>query len=136
MRPTVVGISYRTAPVEAREQVALADEALRLAHRRLAEQTGQAVILSTCNRTEFYTLTDAPDEAREAVAQLLRDDAGVDYEALASYFYAHHDEDAARPPVPGRLQPRLHDQSVSRRCCGRCGRPSLRRRRRARCGRR
>ncbi len=96
MRPTVVGISYRTAPVEAREQVALADEALRLAHRRLAEQTGQAVILSTCNRTEFYTLTDSPDEAREAVAQLLRDDAGVDYEALASYFYAHHDEDAAR----------------------------------------
>ena len=96
MRPTVVGISYRTAPVEAREQVALADEALRLAHRRLAEQTGQAVILSTCNRTEFYTLTDSPDDAREAVAQLLRDDAGVDYDALESYFYAYHQEDAAR----------------------------------------
>lgn len=96
MRPTVVGISYRTAPVEAREQVALADEALRLAHRRLAEQTGQAVILSTCNRTEFYTLTDSPDSAREAVAQLLREDAGVDYAALEPSFYAHHEEDAAR----------------------------------------
>ena len=96
MRPTVVGISYRTAPVEAREQVALADEALRLAHRRLAEQAGQAVILSTCNRTEFYTLTDEPERAREAVAQLLREDAGVDYKALESYFYTHHQEDAAR----------------------------------------
>ena len=96
MRPTVVGISYRTAPVEAREQVALADEALRQAHRRLAEQTGQAVILSTCNRTEFYTLTDAPGHAQEAVAQLLREDAGVDYKALESYFYTHYQEDAAR----------------------------------------
>ena len=96
MRPTVVGISYRTAPVEAREQVALADEALRLAHRRLAEQTGQAVILSTCNRTEFYTLADSPGDAQEAVAELLRDDAGVDYDALQAYFYAYHQEDAAR----------------------------------------
>ena len=96
MRPTVVGISYRTAPVEAREQVALADEALRRAHRRLAEQTGQAVILSTCNRTEFYTLTDEPGHAQEAVAQLLREDAGVDYKALESYFYTHHEENAAR----------------------------------------
>ena len=96
MRPTVVGISYRTAPVEAREQVALADEALRQAHRRLAEQTGQAVILSTCNRTEFYTLTDEPGHAQEAVAQLLREDAGVDYKALESYFYTHHEENAAR----------------------------------------
>ena len=96
MRPTVVGISYRTAPVEAREQVALADEALRLAHRRLAQQTGQAVILSTCNRTEFYTLTDSPGDAQDAVAQLLREDAGVGYTALESYFYTHHQEDAAR----------------------------------------
>jgi glutamyl-tRNA reductase len=59
----VVGCSHRTAPLELRESLAFAPdqvlEALRLArHEKVLAET---MILSTCHRTEFYSLTaDAP----------------------------------------------------------------------------
>ena len=96
MKPTVVGINYRTAPLEAREQVALVGDVLREAHQELAERTGQAVILSTCNRTEFYTLTENPEQGLSAVAHLLEGAYGVRFSDLASSFYTYHHDAAAR----------------------------------------
>jgi len=63
----LVGTSHHHAPVELRERVALdRDEAAALAHR-----LGEAVCLSTCNRTELYVATDDPDAAEaQAVAAL------------------------------------------------------------------
>jgi len=52
-----VGLDYRSAPVEVRESVALSGERLRNALASICAFAGvnQAVILSTCNRTEIYT---------------------------------------------------------------------------------
>src|SRR5206468_4137258 len=51
---SLVGISHRGATLELRERVALdPDEAADLA-RELAGDEGEAVCLSTCNRTELY----------------------------------------------------------------------------------
>src|SRR5207302_7501600 len=53
MNLVLVGISHRVAPVELRERVALDEgEAASLA-RELAGDGGEAVCLSTCNRTEL-----------------------------------------------------------------------------------
>jgi glutamyl-tRNA reductase len=60
---SLVGISHHVAPVELRERVALSAEDAALLARRL----GDAVCLSTCNRTEIYL---ADDEDGRAVAAL------------------------------------------------------------------
>jgi len=56
MHPVVVGISHRTAPLELRERLALTrDGCLSLGERLLADGiAAEAVVLSTCNRTEVY----------------------------------------------------------------------------------
>src|SRR3954466_15764401 len=68
MRLVLVGTSHHYAPVELRERVALDKEQAAA----LAAQLGEAVVLSTCNRTEIYVAADDGDAAeREAVAALV-----------------------------------------------------------------
>lgn len=52
----ILGINHKTAPVELREKMAFSEDRLIGALRALRTETGaaEAVILSTCNRTELY----------------------------------------------------------------------------------
>ena len=54
MRLVLVGTSHHHAPIELRERVALDRDQARELAARLAEGGGEAVCLSTCNRTELY----------------------------------------------------------------------------------
>lgn len=55
------GLTHRTAPVEMRERVALTDNESRELLRRLhGDFVREAIILSTCNRTEIYALPADP----------------------------------------------------------------------------
>jgi glutamyl-tRNA reductase len=56
MALNILGINHKTAPVALREKVAFSDERLIAALRTLRQENGvaEAVILSTCNRTEVY----------------------------------------------------------------------------------
>ncbi len=67
MRLVLVGISHHHAPVELRERVALDLEQAA----GLAARLGEAVCLSTCNRTELYLVADDAEELElRAVAAL------------------------------------------------------------------
>ena len=67
MRLVLVGTSHHHAPVELRERVALDREQ----GATLAARLGEAVCLSTCNRTELYVVADdAEGVERLAVAAL------------------------------------------------------------------
>ncbi|MDA0265020.1 MAG: glutamyl-tRNA reductase [Chloroflexi bacterium] len=55
----VVGLNHRTAPVEIRERLALNKEQLPDALRAMTSHGVPGVVLSTCNRSEFYTI-DSP----------------------------------------------------------------------------
>jgi len=66
MSLVLVGTSHRLSPVEVRERVALALAGAAELARRMA-CSGEAVCLSTCNRTELY-LVDPDPEAAEARA--------------------------------------------------------------------
>jgi len=81
---SVVGISHHVAPVELRERVALpeADAA------ELARALGDAVCLSTCNRTEIYLSGDHEERALGSLERI----AG---EPLGGVAYRMHDEAAA-----------------------------------------
>src|SRR5262249_41164857 len=52
----VAGLSYKTAPVELREKLAVAPGKLRCAgcRLRIAGNLSEVVLLSTCNRVEIY----------------------------------------------------------------------------------
>ena len=67
----LVGTSHHHAPVELREQVALDGEQARA----LAARLGEAVCLSTCNRTELYVESAQADEAERLAVEAL---AGVE----------------------------------------------------------
>jgi glutamyl-tRNA reductase len=67
MRLVLVGTSHHHAPVELRERVALDGEHATA----LAAELGEAVCLSTCNRTEVYVVADDVEDAeRRAVSAL------------------------------------------------------------------
>jgi glutamyl-tRNA reductase len=69
MHLVLVGTSHHHAPVEVRERVALGRED---AHA-LAAELGEAVVLSTCNRTELYVASPDADEAEARAAAALAD---------------------------------------------------------------
>ena len=74
------GLNHHSAPVDVREKFAVAphgiEEALQ-AVRRIDGLAG-AVILSTCNRVEFYAASVCPVRTFGALQTLLRDRTGVD----------------------------------------------------------
>ena len=72
MSVVLVGISHHQAPVELRERAALDPDRARELARRLAGEQGEAVCLSTCNRTELYLANELAEESeRKAEAALL-----------------------------------------------------------------
>jgi glutamyl-tRNA reductase len=90
----LVGVSHHQAPIELRERVALGSEAAsRLAHD--LAQGCEAVVLSTCNRTEIYLASedDAPLDARASACLL--ELAGAEGPALAPVLYRLGDDSAA-----------------------------------------
>jgi glutamyl-tRNA reductase len=58
------GINHQTAPLSVREQIAFNADSMEPALRDLVEQGAakEATILSTCNRTEVYCSTQAPEQ--------------------------------------------------------------------------
>ncbi|MBB5351194.1 glutamyl-tRNA reductase [Haloferula luteola] len=67
------GLNHRSAPVEVRERFAVATSKLGEHALSLREMEGieEAVVLSTCNRTEFYLAGSSAAEAAEALRQQL-----------------------------------------------------------------
>jgi glutamyl-tRNA reductase len=90
----VVGASHRTAPVELRERFAFGRAELAGALDAMAGRGAEAVLLSTCNRTEIY-LSDGTGDALPAARGLLAQRIGADAEEAGRYLYVHRDRDAA-----------------------------------------
>jgi glutamyl-tRNA reductase len=91
----VVGASHRTAPIELRERFAFGRTEVPGALLELSADGSEAVVLSTCNRTEVYlSLPDGSDGVEHARA-LLSSRIGAEGSEGARYFYVHRDRQAA-----------------------------------------
>lgn len=95
MRLLTYGLNHKTAPVELREAVAFGEAALPAALAELTRIPGvqEAVILSTCNRTELY-LCCGEDAGLDEARAWLQSHAGP-RAPLSAHLYCHHD----RPTV-------------------------------------
>jgi len=91
----ILGLNHNTAPVEIREQVVFAGDEVAEALSRLSKVAGvnEAVLLSTCNRTEFYITTDG--DGIERVTDWLHAERNLG-DGFADSLFHKHDNDALR----------------------------------------
>jgi glutamyl-tRNA reductase len=105
----LVGINHNTAGIELREKVAFPPEIVADALQKLQglDSVSEAVILSTCNRTEIYTsfssgdgeesTTDSePANADQALMQWLSQYHQLNAEDLARCLYSYEGDDVIR----------------------------------------
>ena len=87
MQLTVLGLNHKTAPVEIRERFNFNAEKVAnlLNHMRSNDGITEAILLSTCNRTELYMVMDEPEIAIPFVKNMLKHLAGEAYKS--EYFY-------------------------------------------------
>jgi glutamyl-tRNA reductase len=97
MKLALAGVSHHRAPLELRERVAIDQAAAGALARALASGGGlcEAVVLSTCNRTELYLASEQERGVEELADRALLELAGDDAASLASVAYRLADESAA-----------------------------------------
>lgn len=91
MELVCVGLNHRTAPVEVRERFSVAAGDLGGVSRDLVNLPGieEGVVVSTCNRTEFYLAAPSGEEAVKVLLEKLGDDR-------PEHWYARRKLEAAR----------------------------------------
>ena len=90
----VVGLSHRTAPLGLREQVAFTRRDTEHALAVLRERVGQVVILSTCNRTEVYSMAADAQDYRERLLRFFARHRPVEPLELSRHLYRYARDDA------------------------------------------
>ena len=93
-----LGASHKTAGLAVRERIALTEGAIEpfLGDLRAQAEIHEAVVVSTCNRTELYLVVGDPVEAETAVIGMLARRAGMRPTELLESVYSLRNCDAAR----------------------------------------
>ncbi len=91
----VVSISYKKAPLEIRERLALDESETKAFYLKLKEVFGiaEALVISTCNRTEVYFKSDS--DLSTDVIKLLAVNKGVSSTDIEEYFEIINEESDA-----------------------------------------
>jgi glutamyl-tRNA reductase len=93
-----LGISHKTAPVSLRERLAFSEREASEFERQATStpEAREAVVISTCNRTEVYLVVGDPVRAEADVLGLLARRAEIRPTELADAIYSPRNCDAAR----------------------------------------
>lgn len=98
MHLTLVGLSHKTAPVEIREKLTFPEHIQEDALARLtaSDAVSEAVIVSTCNRTEIYAVTAEGHDGPAAIIDYIADYHDLDRHELVRYLYISEGEAVVR----------------------------------------
>jgi glutamyl-tRNA reductase len=131
----VVGMNHRTAPLDVRERVAFTEEEIRsvLERAKQGETLAEAILLSTCNRTEFYGLSNDNGAAEMYIRELIARQKNIDLAAHPGYAYTLTQAESVRhllrvaagldslvlgeSQILGQVR-RAHELSLETRACG------------------
>jgi len=91
----VIGVNHKTAPVSIREKVSFGPEHLPGALSAAQQVVQEAIILSTCNRTEIYAANTGPQETGE-LAQWLATWHKLPAAQLEPYLYVYQQDQAVK----------------------------------------
>ncbi|QDE30194.1 MULTISPECIES: glutamyl-tRNA reductase [Shewanella] len=94
MSLVIIGINHKTATVDLREKVAFSPDRIHDAMKSLASRTrtGEAVIVSTCNRTELY----CNNAEKEDIIEWLQDYHDLERSDLMPCIYAYEEQVAVQ----------------------------------------
>jgi glutamyl-tRNA reductase len=95
-----VGLNHETSPLEVRDALVLNEEEVGRAIQVLRDRGGasEALVISTCNRTEVYARGGAIESPPDFVADLLREIKGMDLSTGRGreYLYTYREPEAVR----------------------------------------
>jgi glutamyl-tRNA reductase len=88
----LVGLSHHTAPIELRERVYVDSASVRDTVHEVIESPAihECVVLSTCNRTEFYLHAADPASAQAVATDAVAARTGMDPGEVEAYLYHRH----------------------------------------------
>ncbi len=96
MKLYLLGINHKKAEIQLREKFALSKEtlceALELLHRN--RFLNESYLLSTCNRTEIYAVSEQPEEIFPQLEKILSEVSGLDLTPYREKFYYLRDQEA------------------------------------------
>lgn len=99
MELIVLGSSHQTAPADIRDRVQMSPvevEAFCGRLRRDRDHILELGVLSTCNRTEIYSLVSDPETADSLIRTAIEELKGVPYMGNGKYTYLLHGRDMVR----------------------------------------
>lgn len=88
----LVGLNHKTAPIEVRERLSMSADTLPalLCDLKARQGVGECAILSTCNRTEMYAVTDdEPGISKELLSDFLGEARELPRDSYARHLYSH-----------------------------------------------
>ncbi|MGH9211341.1 MAG: glutamyl-tRNA reductase [Acidimicrobiales bacterium] len=98
MSVVVIGLNYRTAPLDLLERMAIGEGQLPKALHDLTttrENLSEAIVLSTCNRIEVYAVAERFHGAYSDIRNFFADLSFLPPEDFADHLYVHYDSAAA-----------------------------------------
>ncbi|MDP4087499.1 MAG: glutamyl-tRNA reductase [Bacillota bacterium] len=96
MHILMIGLNYKTAPVETRERLTFNESDLGEAMKKLQEKKSilENIILSTCNRTEIYAVVDQLHTGRYYIKEFLSEWFGIDQAEFSPYLFYREENGA------------------------------------------
>ncbi|NHM30500.1 glutamyl-tRNA reductase [Neobacillus terrae] len=96
MHILVVGINYKTAPVEIRERLTFNQPDLGIATVNLNAKKSilENVIVSTCNRTEIYAVVDQLHTGRYYIKEFLSEWFNIDQDEFSPFLFIYEEDGA------------------------------------------
>lgn len=96
MHIVVVGLNYRTAPVEVRERFTFSEQDLPEALNQLKSTKSvlEGVIVATCNRTEIYVVVDRLHMCGYFIRSFMEQWFNIKREEFTQHLYIYEDEQA------------------------------------------
>jgi glutamyl-tRNA reductase len=93
----VIGLNHRTAPLDLLERMTIGDGQLAKALHDLCtrEHISEALVLSTCNRTEVYAVAERFHGAYSDIRSFLAEFSFLAPEDFSDHLYVHYDSAAA-----------------------------------------
>ncbi|MCU1345878.1 MAG: glutamyl-tRNA reductase [Acidimicrobiia bacterium] len=94
----VIGLNHRTVPLELLERMTVSHDRLEKSLHDLVGRPNisEAVLLSTCNRTEVYVLAERFHGAWQDVRSFLSELAHLAPEEFSHHLYSHYDDGAVQ----------------------------------------
>ncbi|SIO91279.1 glutamyl-tRNA reductase [Nocardiopsis sp. JB363] len=98
MSVLAVGLSHRSSPVALLERVALNGQTRSKAVGEMvvSDAINEAMVVSTCNRTEIYADVEGYHGGVAAITELLSWHTGVSLGELSEHMYVHYDDRAVQ----------------------------------------